>query len=205
MTCRDFPLFPLSQLLLPGQRMGLQIFEPRYLTMITAQLKRDQGFGVVQIREGREALDKSGQAPLIYPVGTEAAIVDWSQKPGGLLVIQIEGRRRFRVQQSEVQSDQLLLASVGWLADERVDEEASATSDFTSEYDGLLQLLEQLREHPAVVQLNLPAVENASQLGWQLSQLLPLSMPDKMALWQEENSYVRLEQLAERVARLAEE
>jgi uncharacterized protein len=181
--------------------MGLQIFEPRYLAMITAQLKRDQGFGVVQIREGREV----GQAPLIYPVGTEAAIVDWSQKPGGLLVIQIEGRRRFRVQHSEVQADQLLLASVEWLADERVDEGGAATGDFISEYDGLLQLVEQLREHPAVAQLNFAAVNNTSQLGWQLSQLLPLSMPDKMALWQEENPYVRLEQLAERVARLAEE
>lgn len=201
MTCRDYPLFPLSQLLLPGQRMGLQIFEPRYLTMITAQLKRDQGFGVVQIREGSEV----GQAQLIYPVGTEAAIVDWSQKPGGLLIIQIEGRRRFRVQQSEVQADQLLLASVEWLVDEDAGEGVPASSDFTSEYDGLLQLLEQLREHPAVAQLNLADVDNASQLGWQLSQLLPLSLPDKMALWQEQNPYVRLEQLAERVARLASE
>ena len=202
MTCRDYPLFPLSQLLLPGQRMGLQIFEPRYLTMITAQLKRDQGFGVVQIREGSEV----GQAPLIYPVGTEAAIVDWSQKPGGLLIIQIEGRRRFRVQQSEVQADQLLLASVEWLLDEdKGDVFDSTATDFTVEYDGLLQLLDQLREHPAVAQLNLAAADNASQLGWQLSQLLPLSMPDKMALWQEQNPYVRLEQLAERVARLASE
>ncbi len=201
MICRDFPLFPLSQLLLPGQRLGLQIFGPRYLTMIAAQLKRDQGFGVVQIREGSEV----GRAPLIYPVGTEAAIVDWSQKPGGLLVVQIEGRRRFRVQHSEVQADQLLLACVEWLADEGMDEITEAGSDFISEYDGLLQLLEQLREHPAVAQLNLADVDNASQLGWQLSQLLPLSMPDKMALWQEENPYVRLEQLAERVARLAAE
>lgn len=193
------PLFPLSQLLLPGQLMALQIFEPRYLTMISAQLKQEAGFGVVQIREGREV----GQAPLIFPVGTEAVIVDWSQKPGGLLVVQIEGRRRFRVQQSEVQTDQLLTANVEWLADEHEDSEAFAA--MSAEYDGLLQLLDQLKEHPAVAQLHLAPATNASQLGWQLSQLLPLSLPDKMALWELQDPYMRLEHIAERVARLSSE
>lgn len=193
------PLFPLSQLLLPGQLMALQIFEPRYLTMISAQLKQDAGFGVVQIREGSEV----GQAPLIFPVGTEATIVDWSQKPGGLLVIQIEGRRRFRVTQSEVQTDQLLTAEVDWLADEHEDSEGFAA--ISAEYDGLLQLLDQLKEHPAVAQLHLAQASNASQLGWQLSQLLPLSLPDKMALWELQDPYLRLEHIAERVARLSSE
>lgn len=194
-----FPLFPLSQLLLPGQLMALQIFEPRYLTMISAQLKQDAGFGVVQIREGREV----GQAPLIFPVGTEAVIVDWSQKAGGLLVVQIEGRRRFRVAQSEVQTDQLLTAEVEWLADEH--ENSQALAAISAEYDGLLQLLDQLKEHPAVAQLHLAPATNASQLGWQLSQLLPLSLPDKMALWEVQDPYIRLEHIAERVARLSSE
>lgn len=194
-----FPLFPLSQLLLPGQLMALQIFEPRYLTMISAQLKQDAGFGVVQIREGREV----GQAPLIFPVGTEAVIVDWSQKAGGLLVVQIEGRRRFRVAQSEVQPDQLLTAEVEWLADEH--ENSQALAAISAEYDGLLQLLDQLKEHPAVAQLHLAPATNASQLGWQLSQLLPLSLPDKMALWEVQDPYIRLEHIAERVARLSSE
>ena len=83
----SYPLFPLQQCLLPGQRLALQIFEPRYLRLISDCLKADRGFGVVQIHEGREV----GQLPTIYPVGTEAVIVDWYQQPDGLLGIEIEG------------------------------------------------------------------------------------------------------------------
>jgi hypothetical protein len=56
-----------------------------------------------------------------------------------------------------------------------------------------------------VAQLHLAPATNASQLGWQLSQLLPLSLPDKMALWEVQDPYIRLEHIAERVARLSSE
>lgn len=190
----DYPLFPLQQLLLPGQRLRLQIFEPRYLQMITACLRRSAAFGVVQIRDGREV----GRAPLFFPVGTEAVIVDWNQLPNGLLGIEVEGRRRLRVTRSEVQSDQLLTACVSWLAPEPVE-------PVTALWGGLHQLLLELRRHPTLQQLQLAPPENLSQLGWQLSLLLPLSLPDKMALWELECPQRRLEHLAERVERLSRE
>ena len=48
------PLFPLNAVLFPGCRLDLQIFEARYLDMISRCMKQGTGFGVVTIGEGRE-------------------------------------------------------------------------------------------------------------------------------------------------------
>jgi hypothetical protein len=48
------PLFPLNTVLFPGCMLDLQIFEARYLDMISRCMKQDAGFGVVCIVEGEE-------------------------------------------------------------------------------------------------------------------------------------------------------
>lgn len=87
------PLFPLNAVLFPGCRLDLQIFEARYLDMISRCMKQGTGFGVVTIGEGREV----GEAPSrLAMVGCEASVRDWQQRPNGLLGIRVEGGRRFR-------------------------------------------------------------------------------------------------------------
>lgn len=188
----DFPLFPLGMFILPGQRVKLQIFEPRYLDMISDRMRRGATFGVVQIREGHEV----GEAPLFFPVGTEVAIVDFSQQENGLLGIEILGQRRFKVNTSRVQPDQLLMADVEWLADEG----SAAISD---DVEKLNLLLQKLRNHPGVAQLQLPDADTLSQLGWQLSLLLPLSLPEKMQLWETPDPEQRLDMVAKHVDQLS--
>lgn len=173
--------------------MSLQIFEPRYLSLVSRCLKQDTSFGVVQIREGREV----GQAPLIFQFGVEAKIVDWDQLNNGLLGITIEGRRKFTVDGTHIADNQLLMADVSWLAEED-------RRPIPDRFDGLVELIEQLRQHPAVSVLKLPEVQNSRDLGWQLCQLLPLSAPDKVALLSLDDPDIRLEHLAERVSRLSE-
>lgn len=52
------PMFPLGGVLLPGSAIPLQIFEPRYVTMVREQLAATDDepprFGVVLIERGRE-------------------------------------------------------------------------------------------------------------------------------------------------------
>ncbi len=72
-------------------------------------------------------------------------------------------------------------------------------------YDGLEELLSQLLQHPAVSVLGLPEVVDSRHLGWQLCQLLPLSVPDRVALLSLNDPILRLEQIAERLGRLAED
>lgn len=190
----ELPLFPLANPLFPAQKLNLQIFEPRYLSLVSRCLKQDSGFGIVQIREGREA----GGVPQVFQFGVEARIVDWNQQSNGLLGITVEGGRKFTLNHTRVEKDQLLMAEVQWLPEEPVE-------PVPEEFDGLLELAAELREHPAVSALKLPEIVSSRDLGWQLCQLLPLSAPDKVALLSLADPELRLEHLAERVERLGNE
>ena len=49
------PIFPLNSVVLPGGRVPLQLFEPRYIDMLTRCLKDNQGFVITLLRDGTEA------------------------------------------------------------------------------------------------------------------------------------------------------
>lgn len=110
MNC-TLPLFPLHTVLFPGGRLDLRIFEPRYLDMVRNCLRDGDGFGVCMIQEGFEA----GAPATFAETGTSARVVDWTQRPDGLLGITAVGERRFRVLGSHVQPDNLIVGEVQWL------------------------------------------------------------------------------------------
>ena len=194
MSEENLPLFPLSNMLFPQQRLDLQIFEQRYLSLVSECLRNGTGFGVVQIREGKEV----GPAAQVFQVGVEATIVDWTQLPNGLLGITIEGGRKFRLLSTEVQADELMRAQVLWLADE-------PQIEVPERFQGLNELCEQLKQHPAVHAFKLPPLVCSRDLGWQLCQLLPLSAADKVNLLALDDPMERLQRLAEQVANLSQE
>jgi hypothetical protein len=70
------PLFPLGTVLLPGARLPLQIFEPRYVALLrdllAGQEERSPVFGVVAIREGYEVGDDGVRA--LHPIGCAALL-----------------------------------------------------------------------------------------------------------------------------------
>ena len=75
----NYPLFPLGTVLFPGCVLDLQIFEARYLDMVSTCMRRGEGFGVVGILEGQEA----GEAARRFSaLGCEALIRDFQQFSG---------------------------------------------------------------------------------------------------------------------------
>lgn len=192
----ELPLFPLNTVLFPGCNLDLQIFEPRYLDMISRCLRAGHGFGVVRIEEGSEV----GEAARAFaPVGCEAEILDWQQRPNGLLGIRVQGRRRFRVTDSRVRADQSIQGEVDWLP-----ERPSLPVD--DRHADLLALLEALNRHPMVSALGMDeAVADAVVLGDRLAYLLPLSTADKLDLLALDDPQARLTHLHERVERLRDE
>src|SRR5947209_9866595 len=48
---RDFPLFPLGIVALPGELVPLHIFEERYKTMINVCLREEREFGILWLSE----------------------------------------------------------------------------------------------------------------------------------------------------------
>ena len=51
-------LFPLKTVLMPGCYLDLQIFEARYLDMVSRCFRQQQGFVVVGLEEGSEAFEQ---------------------------------------------------------------------------------------------------------------------------------------------------
>ncbi len=88
------PLFPLNTVLFPGMQLKLHIFEERYKLMINSCIESNEPFGVVLIKEGREAFD-----PIAIPsaVGCTAAISDVQRLPLGRMNITAVGQRRFHI------------------------------------------------------------------------------------------------------------
>jgi Lon protease-like protein len=83
----ELGLFPLGLVLLPGERMPLHIFEPRYKELIGECLAEERPFGIV-------LADDSG----LREVGTEASVIEVLERfDDGRLNVVIEGRERFRV------------------------------------------------------------------------------------------------------------
>lgn len=189
----NFPLFPLNTVLFPGCMLDLQIFEARYLDMVSACMRRGEGFGVVGILEGQEVGAAAGRHA---EVGCEALIRDFQQRPNGLLGIRVEGGRRFLVERSAVQADQLTLAEVRWL-----DEQADAP--LRAEHADLAALLNALNEHPLVSGLGMAgAVVGQQALANQLAYLLPFSVEEKLQALREADPAQRLAQIQHLLDRL---
>ncbi|AZF18094.1 LON peptidase substrate-binding domain-containing protein [Pseudomonas sp. R3-18-08] len=177
-------LFPLNTVLFPGCTLDLQLFEARYLDMISRCMKKGESFGVVCILDGKEV----GLAPDGYAlIGCEALIRDFKQQDNGLLGIRVEGGRRFRVYDVEVHKDQLLVAEVQWL--EELPEQPLEEEDAD-----LLALLQALAEHPMVASLDMDArAEGQQALANQLAYLLPFTEADKLDLLQLDDPQQRLD------------
>ncbi len=84
---RDFPLFPLGIVALPGEAIPLHIFEQRYMTMMNECLSQDTEFGIVWLSD--ESLREIGCACKIERV--------LERMEDGRMNLLARGTRPFRV------------------------------------------------------------------------------------------------------------
>jgi Lon protease-like protein len=90
------PVFPLSAaLLLPGGRMPLNVFEPRYLEMIDHAIGGDRVIGMIQ--PNLEGELKPGGEPKLCEVGCAGRITTFAETGDGRYLISLQGVCRFRV------------------------------------------------------------------------------------------------------------
>ena len=86
----ELPIFPLTGvLLLPGGRLPLNIFEPRYLAMFDDALRSNRLIGMVQPRtyKGQE----------LYSIGCAGRIIEFVETPDGRYEIVLSGLSRFHL------------------------------------------------------------------------------------------------------------
>jgi len=191
---KQVPLFPLKAVLCPKGRMPLQIFEQRYLHMISRCLKEQIGFVIVLIKEGKEV----GVDVRLFDVGTYAQVVDFQKLPNGLLGITAEGVSKVVISHVEQQEDGLFFGDIAPVSTES---EQSVPDSFVE----LAELLEELLRHPVIRMLGMNVdYTDAREVGWRLIELLPLEVQDKQYLLTLDNPLYRLEQIRYLIHALAE-
>ncbi len=89
-------LFPLGMTLFPDGIMTLNIFEPRYLSMIKRHFQRGDPFGVVTLLEGFE-VKLPAQEIKLSDIGTLAKITQFEELQPAMFRITCMGWRRFKI------------------------------------------------------------------------------------------------------------
>ena len=91
-----FPIFPLTGvILLPGQELPLNIFEPRYLAMIDYALKHDGLIGMIQPKPPYDE-SQDGTGP-VFTVGTAGRIAEHRETEDGRIELILDAHQRFSV------------------------------------------------------------------------------------------------------------
>ena len=109
----QLPLFPLSAHLLPGGRMALRIFEPRYVRMVKEACADDGKFVMCMLN----AAGEKNTNKHIYPIGTLAKVVDFDLLEDGLLGIKVAGLHSVVVSNIATEDDGLRIGSCEMLPD----------------------------------------------------------------------------------------
>lgn len=194
---REMPLFPLGVVLFEGGQLPLQIFETRYLDMVSRCLREEIPFGAVLIRSGRDARSSpNDRQPDIFEVGSDATIVNFNQLSNGRLSIIVRGGRKFRIQESWEQADHLLMGQVEYLPREP---EVSVGK----EHETLVDILRELMKHPMIEKLGLDIdFSDARSVGRRLAELLPIEVEIKQSLLQLQWPRERLSEITRLVNKL---
>lgn len=90
------PIFPLTgALLLPHARLPLNIFEPRYLSMVTAALGQGRFMGMIQPKKAPS--DPVPDDVAVYDTGCAGRITSFAETDDGRFLITLLGVCRFRI------------------------------------------------------------------------------------------------------------
>ena len=170
------PMFPLGAVLLPGQPLPLQVFEPRYLTMLRDMAAGAGRFGVVLIERGFEV----GGGDQRFAMGCVASIEQVRPMGGGRVGLLARGLERIEVvdwlsDDPYPRAEVRRLPDLTWTAD---DAPELATTEATVRR--ALSVMSEYRQDvwPADVELADASVTRAWQLAW----VAPLGALDQLTL-----------------------
>lgn len=191
------PVFPLSTPLLPGCTLPLQIFEPRYLNMVSRCMRENQGLVITMLYEGSEVQSKPGQPARFFEIGTYGHITDFSQMENGLLAITVSGEKRVSLGDIHQQSDGLWLATIEILPEREQPDQ--------HEFEALRDLLKKLLQHELMAHMrNVVNLDQPVSVMNYLIMLLPLPVRQKQALLETDSLSLRWNNLVEVIALMEE-
>ena len=91
---QKLPVFPLpGALLLPRADLPLNIFEPRYLEMISDALSGERIIGIIQPKDDSDTAER----PDLMKVGCAGRITSYAETPDGRMLVMLTGVSRFSI------------------------------------------------------------------------------------------------------------
>jgi uncharacterized protein len=195
-TPRRLGMFPLSVVMFPHTGIPLQVFEPRYLQLLSDCLDGEREFGVVLISRGSEV----GGGDHRTDVGTLVRIAEVTPLPDQRFALVAEGVCRLRV--------------VEWLDDdpypqalvEELPPDAPAAPDALAGAEGsvrrLRSLLSELGRVPALPH-DIDFGTTTDEQAWRLCASAPLTPLDSQELLATDDPAARVQLLRERCDALA--
>ena len=188
------PLFPLNAVVFPGVSTGLHIFEDRYRALVRELLEVesvfDRVFGVIAIREGYEVGDHGMQAA--HRVGTLVQLTEVEPYDDGRFDIEIIGRQRLRVLESENSAGTFLRGEVELLADTDEPDANAAADEARYTFERYRMQLSDLRGGP-VLTGEMPS--DPAYLSYALAATCLLTLPQRQSLLESDTSLERLTML----------
>lgn len=92
------PVFPLSGVIFfPNTNLPLNIFEPRYLSLVSDAMKTNKYMGMIQAKN---------ETSNVYSVGCLGKIIEHKQTKDGRILVNLVGVSRFQIQ-TEINNDKL--------------------------------------------------------------------------------------------------
>ncbi|MCG6984570.1 MAG: LON peptidase substrate-binding domain-containing protein [Thiocapsa sp.] len=173
----EIPIFPLAgAVVMPGVQLPLNVFEPRYLSMVFDALASDHLIGMIQPTSETMTED----VPEIHRVGCAGRVTSYSETSDGRIVLVLTGVCRFQVVKEISQRRGYRRVSVDWepfAADYR--ESDSVIADRKG-------FLTSLKAYCALRGVEVPWDDVEQMADTDLTNLLcahlPLSPEDKQAL-----------------------
>jgi len=176
------PLFPLGLVLLPGMLLPLNIFEPRYRTLVQDLLASPAqslpAFGVVAIRQGHEVGADSVSS--LYEIGTIATVTRIESLPDGRFNLMSFGSHRFEVHDLD-HSRPYLQASVSMIddPDEPADAGHPEVPELVAAFRTYLETLTAIRGD----ELSVPTLPDATNmLSWLIAGTIVVDLPVRQRL-----------------------
>ncbi|MBT9567605.1 MAG: LON peptidase substrate-binding domain-containing protein [Thiobacillus sp.] len=181
------PLFPLNTVVFPGGKLPLKIFEQRYLDMIKQAIADDTPFGLCGIKEGNE----TGDPAVPYDIGTYARVTDWDMPQTGILHIETCAMERFVIRSVHAEPNGLL---IGTVEDVSVEPAAPVPNELELSVEILRHIVNEYGDEHFPTPLEF---DNATWVGFRLSEVLPLTLSIKQHLLEMNDSITRLRILTE--------
>ena len=186
----ELPLFPLQSVLFPGGLLGLNVFEVRYLDLITDCLRNRRHFGVVALRSGGE-VRRGPEAVSFEQAGTVAELISADSDQPGILTVRCRGTRRFRVLSSRQQPDGLWLARTEAIDD---DEPLAPDESLIDTVRALASTIPNLKNDKNESPFLEPyRFDDAGWVANRWCEILPISQAAKQKLMELPDPMVRLE------------